>query len=336
MSTRFRKGGVPAMVMVAAAFSAVGVGLADFVPLFNGSNLEGWSTVGGSGSFTVDQGQIVGLSASNSPNTFLVTDRQYSDFILELDFRIYDPAFNSGVQIRSHSLPSHNSGRLFGYQVEIDPSSRAWSGGIYFEGGSPDRPAGWLDDLSDNPAAQTAFVLGEWNHFRIEALGRRIATWINDVPAADYVDTDDEAFLPAGVIGLQIHSNPSQTPLEVRWRNLLIEEQSPGDFNSDNSIDLQDYLVLSANMHADLSGLGPVEAYGAGDIDGDRKIDFDDFVSFRNLFPGLPSEQTAPPIPEPPADALLAMLLSAAFTRGRRGVCEARTEIEKERWLRHE
>ena len=68
----------------------------------------------------------------------------YDDFILELDFKV-DPEMNSGIQIRSNSFPEYNNGRVHGYQIEIDPSERAWSGGIFDEG-----RRGWLADLEDN------------------------------------------------------------------------------------------------------------------------------------------------------------------------------------------
>ena len=294
--------------IAAAVLATSGAAWADFSPLFNGVNLDGWHQVGGDATYHADDGEIVGLSAPNSPNTFLVTDLEYADFVLEADFRIFDTSFNSGIQIRSHSLPTHNNGQLFGYQVEIDPSSRAWSGGIYFEGGSPDRPAGWLDDLSDNPVAQSAFVLGEWNHFRIVALGRRITTWINDVLAADYVDDDGQAFLPTGVIGLQVHSNSSQTPLEVRWRNLLIDQYVPGDFDRDGALSLEDYLVLSANLHTDVSDQGPVDAYLHGDMNGDRQVNFYDLVAFRAAYPSSTTESAIQSAPEPSTGVLIMML----------------------------
>ena len=67
-----------------------------------------------------------------------------------------------------------------GERPEIDPADRGWSGGIYDEG-----RRGWLNDLSTNPAARYAFKQNDWNHYRIEAIGDRIRTFVNGVPAAD-------------------------------------------------------------------------------------------------------------------------------------------------------
>jgi hypothetical protein len=200
------------------------------VELFNGQDFSGWTKRGGAATYAVDDGVIVGRSAPDTENTFLTTNEDYADFVLELDFKI-DPAnFNSGVQIRSHSRPENNHERVYGYQVEIDTEAdRAWTGGIYFEGGSKDasgnwiRKAGWLHDLSNNEAAQKARRPGEWNHFKIRAQGRRIQTWLNGVPAADYTDNDEKAFTPSGFIALQVHSvGNSRDTKEVRWKNIKL------------------------------------------------------------------------------------------------------------------
>jgi len=200
------------------------------VELFNGKDLKGWTKRGGAATYTVENGEIVGRSAPNTSNTFLCTDKEFSDFVLELDFKIDPHDFNSGVQIRSHARPEGDQQRVYGYQVEIDTDpKRPWTGGIYFEGGSKDknggwiRKAGWLNDLSKNEAAQKERHLGQWNHLKIVANGRHIQTWLNGVPAADYVDNDDKAFTRKGFIALQVHGvGGAQDTKEVRWKNIKL------------------------------------------------------------------------------------------------------------------
>ena len=101
-------------------------------PLFNGKNLSGWKKLNGKAQFKVENGVIVGVSKMNTPNSFLATKKTYGDFILEFDFKI-DEGLNSGVQFRSLSEKKYQKGRVHGYQFEIDPSERAWCGGIYDE-----------------------------------------------------------------------------------------------------------------------------------------------------------------------------------------------------------
>jgi len=136
-----------------------------WVSLFNGKNLDGWVQRGGKAHYRAEKGQIVGSSAPNTSNSFLCTKKEYSNFILELEFKV-EPGLNSGVQVRSQYDEKRN--RVFGYQVEIDPSDRAWTGGIYDEG-----RRGWLYDLKNHEAARKAFKPNEWNKFHIESKGTR-------------------------------------------------------------------------------------------------------------------------------------------------------------------
>jgi hypothetical protein len=200
-----------------------------WVDLFNGKDLKGWVQRGGKANYRIEDGQIVGSSVPNTGNSFLCTEASYANFELELEFKV-NPALNSGVQIRSEYAEKattvdiqgktfkFNAGRVYGYQVEIDPLARAWSGGIYDEG-----RRGWLNDLKDNEAARKAFKQNEWNKFRIVCEGNSIKTWINGVPAADLKDD----VTPKGFIALQVHGVGAKTePMEVRWKNVRIKAES--------------------------------------------------------------------------------------------------------------
>jgi hypothetical protein len=198
-----------------------------WVSLFNGKNLDGWVQRGGKASYKAENKEIVGSSVPNTGNSFLCTAKDYANFILELEFKV-DPTLNSGVQIRSHCYDKPTTvewngkkikipaDRVHGYQVEIDPSARAWTAGIYDEG-----RRGWLNDLKNNEPARKAFKQNEWNKFHIECRGDSIKTSLNGVPAADLKD----AMTPSGFIGLQVHGVGKRAePLVVRFRNLRIKE----------------------------------------------------------------------------------------------------------------
>ena len=196
-------------------FCAASFAQGDWEPLFNGKNLKGWKKLNGAAEYRIEDGAIVGVSRVNTPNTFLCTDKTYGDFILELSFKV-DEGLNSGVQFRSNSKPDYRNGQVHGYQYEIDPSARAWSGGIYDEG-----RRGWLYPMTKNPCAQKAFKPGEWNKLRIEAIGDRIRTWLNGIPTADILDNADAA----GFIALQVHGIGDNAAMEgktVRWKNIRI------------------------------------------------------------------------------------------------------------------
>jgi hypothetical protein len=216
------------LTCVFVSFATVALAEEKWTPLFDGKTLDGWTQRGGMAKYEVKDGEIVGSSVPKTGNSFLCTNKDYGDFILEVEFKV-DPKLNSGVQIRSQYLDKareveymgktvkEGANRVFGYQCEIDPSPRAWSGGIYDEG-----RRGWLNNLEKNPAAQKAFKQNEWNKFRIECAGDSIKTWINDVPAADLKD----GLTPKGFIALQVHGVGDKTePMEVRWRNIRIQEK---------------------------------------------------------------------------------------------------------------
>jgi hypothetical protein len=183
--------------------------------LFNGKNLKGWTVLNGTAEYKVENGEIIGTSEIETPNTFLVTEKHYDDFILEYEMKM-DEGLNSGVQIRSNSSSDYRNGRVHGYQVECDDSDRAWSGGIFDEA-----RRGWLYPLEYNKAAKNAYKKGQWNSYRVEAIGNSIRTFLNGVPVANLVDD----LTAEGFIGLQVHSIGNNTELagkEIRWRNIRI------------------------------------------------------------------------------------------------------------------
>lgn len=185
--------------------------------LFDGQSLNGWKKLG-KADYQIENGSITGITVPNSPNTFLMTEKEYGDFILEMDLFMEDTTSNSGIQFRSHINPQGNNGagRVFGYQLDVDPSSRKWTGGIYDEGRRE-----WLYALSLNKPAQSAFRNGEWNKFRIEAIGHEIKTWVNGIPCAYMIDTVDAT----GFIALQVHAikNESQAGKKIFWKNIRIK-----------------------------------------------------------------------------------------------------------------
>lgn len=183
-------------------------------PLFNGKNLKGWKKLNGKAEYKVVDGTIVGISKMNTPNTFLATEKNYGDFILEFDFKV-DDGLNSGVQFRSLSLKDYQNGRVHGYQFEIDPAERAWTGGIYDEA-----RRNWLYPMTVNPPARTAFKNGQWNKARIEAIGSSIRTWVNGIACANIWDD----MTLEGFIALQVHAigDKAQEGKTVSWKDIRI------------------------------------------------------------------------------------------------------------------
>lgn len=189
----------------------------NWTPLFDGESLTGWKTLGGKAPYTIEDGAIVGRMTKGTPNSFLVTEKEYGDFILELEVKLEGDKTNSGIQTRSQFDPEANKGkgRVYGRQMEIDPSERAWTGGIYDEA-----RRGWLYTLDLNEEAKTAYKAEEYNHYRIEAIGDELRTWVNGQAVAFVIDTIDTK----GFIGLQVHSIPEALDgKKVYFRNIRIQ-----------------------------------------------------------------------------------------------------------------
>ena len=191
---------------------------------YNGKNLKNWKKLNGNATFLVEEDCITGISAMNTSNSFLTTGKEYGNFVLEYEMKM-DTGLNSGVQIRSHSIPTYEDGRVHGLQVECDDSKRAWSGGIYDEARK-----GWRYPLEYNPAAKKAYRNGQWNRFRVLAYENHIITWINDIPCANLVEESAET----GFMALQVHAiyDKEMEGKKVQWRNIRIRTATAEDLNT--------------------------------------------------------------------------------------------------------
>ena len=194
--------------------------------LFNGKDLKGWKQLNGKAKYSIENGEIVGTTVANTPNSFLCTEQEYGDFILELDLKV-DNSMNSGVQFRSLSKADYQNGRVHGYQAEVDPSDRAWSGGIYDEARRD-----WLYIPNMNTEGKKAFKKSQWNHYRIEAIGSTIRTFINGIPTAYLIDD----MTAKGFIALQVHAigKEQKEGTQIRWKNIKIQTENLKASPTDN------------------------------------------------------------------------------------------------------
>ncbi len=187
--------------------------------LFDGKTLNGWTLATGRAEYKVENGAIVGTTVMNSPNSFLISTKRFTgDFVLELDAMMEDTLSNSGVQFKSNfdSAANEGKGKIYGYQFEMDPSSRRWSGGVYDEGRRD-----WLYPVSLHQAAQAWFTPGIFHKISIECVGHSIKTWLDGKAMAYVVDTLQSN---EGIIGLQVHSinNASNKGSKIYWKNIRI------------------------------------------------------------------------------------------------------------------
>ncbi|MEP2776577.1 MAG: DUF1080 domain-containing protein [Luteolibacter sp.] len=186
-----------------------------FVPLFDGKTTEGWVNPYQWGEVAVVDGEIH-LTAEKK--FFLLTEKEYSDFIFEGEVHLPEGKANSGFLFRAQK----NDKGAFGYQAEVDGDpARGWSGGFYDEG----RRRWFISPIKGDAVSEAAFLTrakdsfkrNDWNKYRITCKGDHIIIEVNGVVTTDVHDDKDAK----GYIGIQHHGEKGAT---YRFRNLRIKE----------------------------------------------------------------------------------------------------------------
>lgn len=201
---------IGAAAILAACAGRIG-GDGEWRSLFDGRTLDGWYNPYEWGRAWVENGEIRLMA---DQKFFLVTEEEFDDFVFEGEVMLPDTASNAGFMFRANVEPN----KVYGYQAEVDPKARRWSGGLYDEG-----RRGWLNPTRENEASGAAFRAGpgqafdvtRWNRYRIEARGDSIKIWVNDTLTTAYEDAMDDA----GPIGLQHHGEDGKI---YRYRNLRV------------------------------------------------------------------------------------------------------------------
>ena len=173
-----------------------------FDPLFNGRDLTGWRATDREKFWRVEDGVLIGESIEGMKESYLWTDREYGDFVLEFDVR-WTGEIDSGVEMRKPNMQ---------LQLGVSRSlKRDMTGSFYVDAKVKYPEAGQAKTV-----AQLMHSEGQWNTFRLEAKGAEFTVWINGQPASHYVD---EKFAAPASLGLQIHGG---LKMKVEYRNLRL------------------------------------------------------------------------------------------------------------------
>jgi hypothetical protein len=243
--------------MIAAALAAIIVGAGcrqcdlcsrsdKWESLFNGKDLTGWVVKckpadANKEFWLVEAGTILADSMAGKDHDYiwLLTEKQYGDFILRLRFQAYrDNPGNSGVQIRSRY--DDQAGWLDGPQVDINPPGPWRTGMVWDETRGnrrwlyPDVPKGEWVDPSMAPPEMVFYYSDEepgWNELEIKAVGTRVTAHLNGVKITEYDGTgvlDDDVHKTRnvgllGYIALQIHTGDL---LRIRYKDIYVKDLS--------------------------------------------------------------------------------------------------------------
>jgi hypothetical protein len=190
--------------------------------LFDGEALDDWRNPYDWGETQVVDDEI---RLRSDEKFFLVTDTTFRDFVFEGEVKVPDRESNSGFMFRANVEPN----RVSGYQAEVDPSDRAFSGGLYDEA-----RRGWLHPQEGTSSGEEfrktvgqAFQPDEWNRYRIRAEGDSLEIWVNGERTTAYRDSRDRE----GVIGIQHHGEDGKVYRfrDLRVKRLVGEAVAQGD-----------------------------------------------------------------------------------------------------------
>ena len=140
----------------------------DFLPLFNGKNLDGWRLMGGVGpGYVVEDGKIV-CPSDGGGNLF--TEKEYSNFVFRFEFRT-EPAGNNGVGIRA---PLAGAAAYAGMEIQILDNEAPQYKDL--------RPTQYHGSVYDVIPAKRGYLEkpGEWNEEEILAQGRHLKVTLNN------------------------------------------------------------------------------------------------------------------------------------------------------------
>jgi hypothetical protein len=183
------------------SLSAVNAGEPELEPLFNGSNLSGWQEPANNIWWIIENGVLIGKSDPEQKGSILWTAREFTDFVLQLDFRFGPGTVDSGVFVREESE-----------QIQIGISGslkRDMTGAPYISGkGYPVEGVG----------VAALLKLDDWNTMRIQAVGNVYTVTLNGKQILEYPSL---TAAEKGPLGLQVHPNRD---MKIEFRNILIAD----------------------------------------------------------------------------------------------------------------
>lgn len=169
--------------------------------IFNGKDLSGWKAPDKNTWWTVEDGLLKVRSGPEKKGSILRTEREYTDFVVEVEFKFGEGTVDSGIFIRNDKE-----------QIQIGISGslkRDMTASPYIPGkGYPVEAEGVKELLK----------LDDWNTLRVEARGDTYVTWLNGKKVMTY---KSDSAVEKGPIGLQLHGGKD---MAIDFRNLRAAE----------------------------------------------------------------------------------------------------------------
>ncbi len=198
----------------------------EFIPLFDGESLTGWHTKGNIQT-SIEEGVLTVSNDRSGPGGWLLTDNEYENFHLSMEFRC-PPPNNSGIAIRYHG-PEEGHPAVSGYEINIlnTDNTQNPTGSVY----SLAR-AFWSEETDPEG----------WNTLEVIAEADCLVTKINDVKLL----TTHQRRVFKGRIGIQAH--PGKVKHAIQLRKVDIKKLSPTEYFSPQ---IEDYMKNTIKVRSE-------------------------------------------------------------------------------------
>ncbi len=170
--------------------------------VFDGKDLKHWKVPQDNIWWTIDEGTLWAKSDEDKTGSILWTKKDYTDFVIQLDFKFGKGTIDSGIFMRGDDVSCP--------QIQIGESGslkRDMTGSPYVvKAGYPVEAKGISELLK----------LEGWNTIKVNAIGNSYTVWLNGTKVSTY--THANATLN-GPIGLQLHPGRD---MSIQFKNILI------------------------------------------------------------------------------------------------------------------
>ncbi|HUU29886.1 MAG TPA: DUF1080 domain-containing protein [archaeon] len=291
------------LMFLAAGYAMIAVNAVakedDFVPLFNGKNLDGWVNVNcAPETWTVREGMIV---CSGIPTGVLRTVKQYENYILELEWRHMKKEGNAGLFVHSDALTAPGQPFTRSVEIQIMDSNEGDIFAIHgatLTPGMP-HPKGWMRSL---PFARKMNLTGQWNHYRVISKDGTLTLEVNgEVANRAYHSNPRKGYICLESEGSEIHFRniriqelPGSNPPED-----VVAETDKGFRSLYNGLDLRGWKDTPGNQGHWVANDWILEYDGKSQAEKDRDLwtvkDFKNFILIVDW--RLPAEPVFDPVP---------------------------------------